>query len=329
MNPRYSVVIPVYDEAESVDELHAELVRALEATGESFELLFVDDGSFDDTPARLAALAANDHRVQVIRFRRNSGKSAAYSAGFEVAQGDIVITMDADLQDDPAELPRLLARLEGPRDMTKSSGDSDRVPRLPVDLVIGWKQGRLENEPSKTLPSRLFNAIVHLMFGLRLHDSNSGFRVMRRPVAASLELYGDLYRFIPELAYLRGFKVAEVGVAHRRRKHGKSKYGVTRFWTGVLDLLTVRFITGFTQKPLHFFGTAGLFPLLLGLGIEVYVLIRKLAGDLFREHVAALIVGVLLIVVGIQLVATGLIGEMITAQARRRYPGEGHDRITR
>jgi len=304
MNPRYSVVIPTYNEAESVEELHAELVPVLKKLGGDFELLFVDDGSFDDTPGRLAGLAARDERVRVVRLRRNSGKSAAYSAGFEVGRGEIIITMDADLQDDPAELSRLLAPLD-----------------QGTDLVVGWKQGRLENEPSKTVPSRFFNFIVHLVFGLRLHDSNSGFRVMRRPVAASLELYGDLYRFVPELAYLKGFKVAEVGVAHRRRKYGRSKYGVTRFWTGVLDLLTVRFITGFTQKPLHFFGTAGLFPLVAGFGLEVYVLVRKILGDQFRDHVAALVIGVLLIVVGIQLVATGLIGEMITAQGRRHDYG--------
>ncbi len=304
MSIRYSVVIPVYNEAESVAELCAELVPVLEQLGRGFEVLFVDDGSFDETPARLAALAAQDQRVRVISFRRNFGKSSAYMAGFDAAQGEVVVTMDADLQDDPAELPRLLARLD-------QAGS--------VDLVVGWKQGRLENEPTKTVPSRLFNWLAHLFFGLRLHDSNSGFRVMRRAVAASLELYGDLYRFIPELAFLKGFRVAEVGVQHRRRKYGRSKYGVTRFWTGVLDLLTVRFITGFTQKPLHFFGTLGLFPLLVGFGLEVYVLVRKLMGDEFRNHLAALIVGVLLIVVGIQLIATGLIGEMITASSRRHH----------
>jgi glycosyltransferase involved in cell wall biosynthesis len=298
---RYSVVVPAYNEAESLDELCRELVRVLEGLGEPFEVLVVDDGSFDATPTRLADLARADARVRVMRFRRNFGKSAAYTAGFENAQGETIITMDADLQDDPAELPKLLAKLDAG-----------------FDLVVGWKQGRLENEPAKTVPSWLFNTLKHMLFGLRLHDSNSGFRAMRRAVAASLEVYGDLYRFIPELAYMHGFKVVEVGVAHRRRKYGRSKYGPVRFWTGVLDLLTVRFITGFTQKPLHFFGTAGLFPLLVGIGFEVYVLVRKLSGDQFREHVAAIIVGVLLIVVGIQLVATGLIGEMITAQARTR-----------
>ena len=298
---RYSVVVPAYNEASSLDELCRELVTVLNGLGESYEVLIVDDGSYDDTPSRLRNLAGQYPAVQPVRLRRNFGKSAAYSAGFERARGEIIITMDADLQDDPSELPKLLARLdEG------------------YDLVVGWKQGRLENEPSKTLASRLFNSLVHLLFGLHLHDSNCGFRVMRRAVAANLDLYGDMYRFIPELAYMRGFKVAEVGVAHRRRKHGRSKYGPTRFWTGVLDLLTVRFITGFTQKPLHFFGTAGLFPLLVGIALEVYVLVRKLLGDQFREHIAAIIVGVLLIVVGVQLAATGLIGEMIAAQTRTR-----------
>ncbi len=304
MSIRYSVVIPVYNEAESVTELHAELMPVLEKLSGACEVLFVDDGSFDETPARLAAIAAQDARVRVISFRRNFGKSSAYMAGFEAAQGEVIITMDSDLQDDPKELPKLLAAM--------GHGGS-------VDLVIGWKQGRLENEPTKTVPSRLFNWLVHLFFGLRLHDSNSGFRVMRRAVAASLELYGDLYRFIPELAFLKGFRVVEIGVQHRRRKHGRSKYGVTRFWTGVLDLITVRFITRFTQKPLHFFGTLGLFPLVAGFGLELYVLVRKFMGDEFRTHLAALIVGVLLVVVGIQLIATGLIGEMITASSRRHH----------
>jgi dolichol-phosphate mannosyltransferase len=295
---RYSVVVPAFNEVESVAELFGELKVALPADA---EFIFVDDGSYDGTGHRLDALAAQDPACRVLHLQRNSGKSAAYSAGFDAAKGDIVVTLDADLQDDPAELPRLLASLD--------HGS---------DLVVGWKQGRLGNEPAKTVPSRFFNRLIHLLFGLRLHDSNSGYRVMRRPVAQSLELYGDLYRFIPELAYLRGFRVVETPVQHRRRKYGRSKYGVTRFWTGVLDLLTVRFITGFTRKPLHFFGTLGLVPFTVGLGIETYVLVRKLLGDTFQTHVAALVIGVLLITVGIQLVATGLVGEMIAASSRGR-----------
>lgn len=298
---RFSIIVPAHNEHESVDELKAELLAAMAPLQGEFEIIFVDDGSYDGTGAKLDALAEPGGRVKVIHFQRNFGKADAYSAGFQAATGDIVLTLDADLQDDPAEIPKLLGKLDEGH-----------------DLVIGWKQHRLENEPGKTVPSRFFNFLVHLIFGLRLHDSNSGFRAMRRAVAKSLELYGDLHRFIPELAHRKGFRVAETGVLHRRRKFGTSKYGITRFWTGVLDLLTVRFLTGFTRKPLHFFGTLGLFPLLAGTGIEVHVLVRKLLGDLFRTHLAAIVIGVLLVMVGVQLIATGLIGEMITAQSRRR-----------
>jgi glycosyltransferase involved in cell wall biosynthesis len=303
---RYSVIVPAHNEFESVDELKVELLAALAPLGDDFEIIFVDDGSYDGTGAKMDAHAASDSRVKVIHFLRNFGKADAYTAGFQAATGDIVLTLDADLQDDPAEIPKLLRKLEDGH-----------------DLVIGWKQHRLENEPAKTVPSRFFNFLVHLIFGLRLHDSNSGFRAMRRAVAKSLELYGDLHRFIPELAYRKGFRVTEIGVRHRRRKHGVSKYGIMRFWTGVLDLLTVRFLTGFTRKPLHFFGTLGLLPLLAGTGIEVHVLVRKIMGENFRTHIAAIIVGVLLVMVGVQLIATGLIGEMISAQSRR------HDYVIR
>lgn len=296
---RLSVVIPVFNETESVGPLHAELTAAL--AGTDYELVFVDDGSTDATPQSVEELARSDGRTRLVRLQRNFGKSAAYSAGFDAAAGEVVVTIDGDLQDDPRFIPQLVAKLdEG------------------FDLVVGWKQNRLENEPSKTLPSRVFNGLVHAVFGLRLHDSNSGFRAMRRAVAAGLELYGDLYRFIPELAFRRGFRVVEIPVQHRRRRFGRSKYGVSRFWTGVLDLLTVRFITGFTQKPLHFFGTIGLIPLLAGIGLELYVLVRKLMGSRFQTHLAALIIGVLLVMVGIQLIATGLIGEMVTALVRQR-----------
>jgi glycosyltransferase involved in cell wall biosynthesis len=298
---RYSIIIPAHNELESVDELKAELLAALAPLGGDFEIIFVNDGSYDGTDAKMDALAASDGHVKVIHFLRNFGKADAYTAGFQAATGDIVLTLDADLQDDPAEIPKLLRKLDEGH-----------------DLVIGWKQHRLENEPSKTVPSRFFNFLVHLIFGLRLHDSNSGFRAMRRAVAKSLELYGDLHRFIPELAHRKGFRVTETGVMHRCRKYGVSKYSILRFWTGVLDLLTVRFLTGFTRKPLHFFGTLGLLPLLAGTGIEVHVLVCKLMGDLFRTHIAAIIIGVLLVMVGVQLIATGLIGEMISAQSRRR-----------
>ena len=294
---RYSVVISAYNEADSVEELYQEVVSSLEPQGGTFEILFVDDGSTDGTGERLAELERRDRRVRLIRLVRNFGKSAAYSAAFRAARGDVVVTLDADLQDDPAEIPRLLARLD--------AGN---------DLVVGWKMQRLENEPRKTIPSRVFNTLLRWSFGLDLRDSNSGFRVMRRAVAQSLHLYGDMYRFIPQLAFSKGFRVTEEGVSHRRRKYGESKYGPRRFWTGLLDLLTLRFITRFSQRPLHFLGTIGLFPLILGILLEVYVLVFKLMGDKFQNHIAAIVIGVMLMLLGFQCIVTGLLGEMLSAQ---------------
>ena len=293
----YSVVIPAYNEVDSVEELYEELISVLEPRRASFEILFADDGSTDGTGEKLAEIQRRDARVRVLRFARNVAKSAVYTAAFQAARGDVVITLDADLQDDPHEIPKLLKTLE--------EGN---------DLVVGWKMQRFENEPGKTIPSRLFNALLHRAFGLQLRDSNSGFRVMRISVAQSLDLYGDMYRFIPQLAFVKGFRVAEVGVAHRKRKYGESKYGPKRFWTGLLDLLTVRFLTRFSQKPLHFLGTMGLVPFVLGVLLEIYVLLQKLMGDLFQSHIAAIVIGVMLMLLGFQCIVSGLLGEMLSAQ---------------
>jgi glycosyltransferase involved in cell wall biosynthesis len=302
--PALSVVVPAMNEEDSIPALVAEIRSVLASLGEPWELVFVDDGSTDRTFDAMWAERVSDPRVQVVRFVRNFGKSAGYMAAFEVARGDVVVTLDADLQDDPNEIPRLLGMLRDER----------------WDLIVGWKQGRAGNEPHKALPSRVFNGLIALLFGLRLHDSNCGFRVMRAEVARSLDLYGDHYRFIPELAHVKGFRVTESGVNHRKRKFGRSKYGPKRFWTGLLDLLTVRFITAFADRPLHFFGTAGLAPLALGGALEIYVLVAKLLGSTFQGHVGAIIVGVMLIIMGFQSILTGLIGEMLSAQRRpRRY----------
>lgn len=301
--PRFSVVVPVYNEIESLRELHQELIEVLgDAT---FELIYVNDGSSDGSDALLDELGV-DPRVRVLHFVRNLGKSAAYLAAFERCTGEIVATLDADLQDDPHEIPAMVARLE--------QGN---------DVVIGWKQGRFENEPLKALPSKLFNGLLALLFGLHLHDSNCGFRVMRRSVATQLQLHGDLYRFIPQLAAARGFKVVEQGVKHRKRRFGYSKYGAKRFWTGLLDVLTVRFITRYAGRPLHFFGTVGLVPSVIGIALEAFVCVAKLSGDTFQQHVAAIILGTLLITVGFQCIITGLIGEMLSAQRHERIAIRG------
>lgn len=315
---RYSLVVPAYNEEESLRELHAEIATIMDGLPEhdggalagDWELVFVDDGSSDGTVGVMRELAAADSRVVVVEFVRNFGKSAAYMAGFEAARGDIVVTLDADLQDDPNEIPAMVETL--------LSGH---------DLVIGWKQGRLQNEPHKKIPSRVFNGLIGLLFGTRFHDNNCGFRVMHRRVAESLELYGDNYRFIPQFAHVSGFSVVEQGVHHRKRKHGYSKYGPKRFWTGLLDLATVRFITAFGQKPLHFFGTFSLLPFTLGGLLFVYVLGQKLVlGSPFSSHVAAILTGVMLVIMGFQGLITGLIGEMLSAQQRsRRFIVASHD----
>jgi glycosyltransferase involved in cell wall biosynthesis len=218
---------------------------------------------------------------------------------FSVATGKLVVTLDADLQDDISELPRLLqAHLDG------------------ADLVVGWKRTRFDNEPHKAIPSWFFNGLIFLLFGLRLHDVNCGLRLMIRDVAKSLHLYGGFYRFIPVLAHLRGFSVREVSVQHRKREHGHSKYGPRRFWTGLLDLLAVRFVTAFSERPLHLYGSAALVIFILGVGLEIYVLTMKLLGDQFSMHLAALIIGTMLILVAVQILTTGLIGVMFAASRK-------------
>jgi len=297
---KYSVVVPIYNEEKSIEELYEEILNVMGVLQEPYEIIFVNDGSIDQSGDVIGRLHDSDSRVKAIKFRRNHGKSAAYSDGFLAAQGNVVITLDSDLQDDPNEIPKLLDAL--------NSG---------YDLIVGWKENRLHNEPSRKIFSWFFNKMVQFLFRVNLHDSNSGFRVMKREVARSLDLYGDHYRFIPEIAHSKGYRVKEIGVVHRRRKHGRSKYGSSRYWTGLLDILTIRFLSGFTYKPLHFFGTLSLFPLSIGVGLEVYVLIKKLSGGKFSSHVAAMIIGVLMLLVGIQLIATGLLGEMISRHDKK------------
>lgn len=293
---RFSVVVPAYNEVATVKVLYERLVPVLDGLEGTWEIVYVDDGSSDGTSAALDELAG-DPRVRVFHQPRNLGKSAAYTVAFEHLRGEIVFTLDADLQDEPKELPNLLAALDGG-----------------LDLVVGWKRGRMKNEPLKRIPSGVFNYLMTRSFGLDLKDSNSGIRGMRRAVCDSLVLYGDLYRFIPQLSAVAGFRVGQIPVEHHPRLHGVSKYGAKRFWTGALDLLTVRFLTRYRDQPLHFFATAGAVPLVLGVLLELYVLTSKLLGNTFQEHVAAIVIGVLLILVGFQGIAVGLIAELISAQ---------------
>jgi len=288
-----SVVIPVLDEAPSLALLSRELTDVLERFGRPYELIFVDDGSRDESFAILEKLHRQDDRVRVIQLRRNFGKAAALSVGFAHARGDLVATLDADLQDDPAELPRLVAALE--------EG---------YDLVSGWK-ARRQDPWSKTWPSRLFNAVTSRLTGVPLHDFNSGFKVYRRAVVEELRLYGELHRFIPALAARRGFRVGEVPVHHRPRRFGRSKYGPARFVRGFLDLLTVLFLTRYTRRPLHLFGGLGLLSLGAGVLVTLYLTLLWLLGVRPIGTRPLLAFGVLAILAGIQFFSLGLLSELL------------------
>jgi len=305
--PSISVLVPVFNEAESLPELQTQLVGALDALGRSWEILYVDDGSRDGSDVVIAGLVARDARVRGLSFRRNFGKSAALSVGFRMARGAWVATIDADLQDDPAELPRLVAALEGG-----------------LDLVSGWKQER--HDPfTKTVPSRLFNAVTGMVAGVRLHDFNCGFKLYRREVVESIEVYGELHRFLPALAHWRGFRVGEVAVHHRARKYGRSKFGAARFVNGFLDLLSAAFLSTSALKPLHLFGRIGL--LFLGIGVLVGVgfVVQWLGGDPIRVR-PLMLFGAGLVLLGIQFILMGLLGEMIARlhAPRADYPIRAH-----
>ena len=294
-----SVVVPVRDEEHTVAALHEQLVDALAGRGEPWEAVFVDDGSRDGTHAALVRLHDRADNVKVVRLRRNAGKAAALDAGFREAEGEIVVTIDGDLQDDPAEIPRLLAKLdEG------------------FDLVSGWKTRR--NDPAvRRVLSRVFNTVTGWLSGVRLHDMNCGLKAFRAEVARELDLYGELHRFIPVLAHDLGFRVTEIAVNHRPREHGRSRYGMERYVRGFLDLLTVTFMSRYRNRPLHLFGGLGLVLSAIGSAILVYLTIVKLSGEAIGRR-PLLLLGVLLVVVGIQFLSLGLLSELVTSQHRER-----------
>ena len=304
-----TVIVPLLNEQESLPELHSRIKAVMTEHGWSYEILMIDDGSTDGSWDRIRELSAADPNVHGIRFRRNYGKSAALFCGFEKARGEVVITMDADLQDDPAEIPGL-------RDMIVNGG---------YDLVSGWKKHRKDNALTKNLPSKLYNATARRVTGIKLHDMNCGLKAYRNEVVKNVEVYGEMHRYIPYLAKNAGFtKIGEKEVHHEKRKYGKSKFGMDRFVNGFLDLQSLWFLSTFGKKPMHFFGTTGLVMFLAGFVMTVWIIVAKLVnqaqGLKFRPVTdqPLFYLALLTVVLGVMLFLAGLLGEMIARSAPER-----------
>jgi len=293
---KLSILVPCYNEEESLPELFNLLEQVMAANGYDYEYIFVDDGSVDDTVAVLHGLRERSDKVNIISFRRNYGKSAALNVGFSAVSGDAVITMDADLQDDPAEIPNLLKRI--------SEG---------ADLVSGWKVDR-KDPLNKTMPSKLFNAVTSKASGVKLHDFNCGLKAYRRNVVDTLNIYGELHRFIPALAAWEGFRVEEIGVRHHERKYGQSKYGARRFLNGFFDLMTVMFVTRRALNPLHLFGRLAVVLFSLGIIPQLYFFVQWIMGEGLRVR-PIMLVGMVMIIVALQMISIGLLAELITSHS--------------
>ncbi len=295
-----SVIVPLLNEEESITELYQRLTSVLTQSASGHELIFIDDGSSDGSLEVLKGLRDNDRRVKIVGFMRNYGKSAALSEGFKVARGDVVVTIDADLQDTPEEIPGLIAKLdEG------------------FDLVSGWKLNR-QDPISKTLPSKVFNFLVSVVTGVKLHDVNCGLKAYRGEVVKRVSVYGELHRFIPVLAAWEGFRVTEKRVSHSERKFGASKYGTRRFINGMLDLITVMFITRRATSPLHFFGRIAFIFFAVGSIITLYFLILWISGNGLRVR-PIMVGGLIMIVIAIQIGSFGLLAELFTSKLERSF----------
>jgi glycosyltransferase involved in cell wall biosynthesis len=307
--PTVSVVIPVYNERGTLEQLYREVTDELGRQARDHQIVFVDDGSTDGSTEVLRTLAEADPRVQVYRFRGNRGKAEALNFGFAQVQGEVVLTMDADLQDKPSQIAKLLA------------------PLAEYDMVSGWKENRLD-PLGKTIPSRFFNWVTRKVSGLELHDFNCGFKAYRAEVIRELDLYGEMHRFIPVLAANRGFRVTEVAVEHAPRVWGRSKYGFSRLFKGAYDLLTVLLLTRFEHRPMHFFGSIGLVFGTLGFLILSYMTYLRLILDQSIGTRPLFMLGVVLLLAGLQLASTGLVGELIVRRTRSATRGAGALRLS-
>ena len=298
MSPQLSIVLPIYNEEESIPHLLEELIPALEEIGQTFEIVCVDDGSSDNSFEELKKLRAQDERVRIVQFRRNFGQTAAFAAGFDRAQGDIVITMDADLQNDPADIPKLLAKIdEG------------------FDVVSGWRVERWQEGAksfiTRKIPSATANWLISTGTGVHLHDYGCALKAYRGEVVKSIRLYGDLHRFIPAIASYYGVTVSEVPVNYRSRQFGSSKYGMGRIIRVILDLMTVRFLLSYSTRPIQIFGLMGLVSFGLGVLIGLYLTFMKLFYGVALAERPALLLAILLVMIGVQFVTMGLLGELV------------------
>lgn len=288
-----SVVIPLLNEEESLRTLTQEIAKAFQQIKMDYEIIFVDDGSTDGSLRILKELKKQNNQIRYVSFRQNYGKAAALQVGFEEVKGDAVITMDADLQDDPSEIPNLLKKLnEG------------------WDVVSGWKRKRYDPFIKKHT-SKFFNYTTRLMSGIKIHDFNCGLKAYRKEVVKSVKLYGELHRYIPVLAKYNGFTVTEIPVKHHPRRYGKTKYGISRFFKGFIDLITVAFTTRYVKRPLHFFGVLGSMAFFLGFLVNAYLTYEWFFHNISLTRRPLLLFGILMIIVGVQLFSVGLIGEML------------------
>ena len=299
-----SIIIPLLDEAESLPELTEWIQRVANANHLSYEIIMVDDGSRDNSWQIVSGLRRKNSNIKGIKFQRNYGKSAALNEGFRAAEGDIVITMDADLQDSPDEIPEL-------RRMIMENG---------YDLVSGWKKKRYDNKLTKNLPSKFYNAITRRMSGIKLHDFNCGLKAYRRNVVKSMEVYGEMHRYTPVLAKWAGFrKIGEKVVEHRARKYGKTKFGLSRFVNGPLDLASIMFVGKYGKRPMHFFGLWGMASFLLGFGLSIYLIISKIVDSSFSlTNRPGFYLALAAVIIGVQLFLAGFTGELISRNAPGR-----------
>ncbi len=300
---KVSIIVPLYNEEESLRPLYQEIRKAVKTVSCDYEILFIDDGSRDKSLTVIKDIARTDNKVHYYSFRTNYGKSAALQVGFKHVTGDAVITMDADLQDDPAEIQNLLKKLdEG------------------YDLVSGWKRKRFDPF-IKTFTSKFFNFVTRLMSGIKIHDFNCGLKAYRRAVVQSVDVYGEMHRYIPVLAGWKGFSVSEIVVKHHPRRYGRTKFGISRFFKGFIDLITVSFTVRFIKRPMHLFGFVGMLATLVGIIISLWLTIEKLAFGIGINNRPVFFLGILLIIVGVQFFAIGLIGELIVhnTQSEKEY----------